>query len=64
MTEHTHNLQQQIQQIKQHQSNTVQALAEVVRSYSNMAVRLLCMEGSIPTEEIKGETDPGASRPA
>src|SRR6218665_2407207 len=73
MTEQIHDLQQQThqfqqqmttqtQQIKQHQAEAEHVLAKVVRSQTDLSARLIRIEGSTPTEEMQGETDPGEIR--
>src|SRR6218665_894750 len=65
-SQQTHKFQQhmttQTQQIKQHQAEAEQVLAKVVRSQTDLSARLIRIEGSTPTEEIQGETDPGEIR--
>src|SRR6218665_1635139 len=65
-SQQTHKFQQhmttQTQQIKQHQAEAEQVLAKVVRSQTYLSARLIRIEGSTPTEEMQGETDPGENR--
>src|SRR6218665_687541 len=61
-SQQTYNLQQQTQQIKQHQAEAEHVLAKVVRSQTDLSARLIRIEGSTPTEEMQGETDPGEIR--
>src|SRR6218665_2075366 len=66
LQQQTHKFQQQMttqtQQIKQHQAEAEHVLAKVVRSQTDLSARLIRIEGSTPTEEMKGETDPGEIR--
>src|SRR6218665_2300340 len=65
-SQQTHIFQQhmttQTQQIKQHQAEAEHVLAKVVRSQTDLSARLIRIEGSTRTEEMKGETDPGEIR--
>lgn len=65
-SQQTHKFQQhmttQTQQIKQHQAEAEHVLAKVVRSQTDLSARLIRIEGSTPTEEMQGETDPGEIR--